>query len=669
MKKLMWIIVMASSVLFNIGCGQAKGSKYSETYELLKVGEVKADGWMLEQMKQDLNTSYLGKFDKICPYIDQDVYNAKRVTSTERFKDYPDLSCWWGAEEEGYWKEGVLRMAVQSDNKKFLTLVKEWMERLLEYQDTDGYIGMYKGGDKPNTRFKHESENAELWCQKTIMLPMLAWYEYTGDKRFLDGVIKAVDFTMRHYKDRNIFKYKGPKRGGVSHAVGFVDAMEWLYRLTGDQKYLDFVVKMYRDYNECPPRDDDLTLAHLLDTERKLHKHTPHIAEGMYIPLMVAKITGKADVRKAADILQEKLDYHFTPGGGIVGDEDCGGQQGTADMYREYCGVVETVFSYNRVVMIDGDENLSDKVETMTFNALQGARLPDLRALEYLSSDNRLEINGCGHAGRLAYDANRFFVPRGTKFDPAKFRQDAVCCVTNAGRVLPFYIEGMWMKGKDRPSLYAMCYGPSVLNTTLAGRQVQIKQKTHYPFSDNVSFELSADRPIKYDLILRVPEGAEDIVVKNGSGAKVSRKGRFVILSKKWKSGDEVEISFPFTTQRVSQPISSTVPRPGFYLKRGALVYALAFPYELEESFEYNNTGYYRYEVKTLGRKGWDYSIDPQEEFTLHTRSGADCLRPWFKSPVVLKGKMVNSIGKKVDVELVPLGTTVLRRAVFPGVK
>jgi len=68
-----------------------------------------------------------------------------------------------------------------------------------------------------------------------------------------------------------------------------------------------------------------------------------------------------------------------------------------------------------------------------------------------------------------------------------------------------------------------------------------------------------------------------------------------------------------------------------------------------------------------VDKKGWDYSIDKDTDFKFVKRNNPNFLKPWFKSPVALQGKLFDSKGKKVNVELVPEGCTVLRRVTFPS--
>ena len=71
------------------------------------------------------------------------------------------------------------------------------------------------------------------------------------------------------------------------------------------------------------------------------------------------------------------------------------------------------------------------------------------------------------------------------KYSPA--HQDvAVCCVPNAGRIYPYYVKAMWMKSDD--GITATLLGPSKVKTVINNVEVEILEKTNYPFEHRIVF-------------------------------------------------------------------------------------------------------------------------------------------------------------------------------------
>ena len=106
------------------------------------------------------------------------------------------------------------------------------------------------------------------------------------------------------------------------------------------------------------------------------------------------------------------------------------------------------------------------------------------------------------------------------------------------------------------------------------------------------------------------------------------------------------------------------------YYEWGPLVFALPIQEnvirkrEIERSAG-EKTGFYDWFMKPVSEQGWDYLIDPAAQFKLKKLPG-DPSSPWKDPLVELKGTLLNSQNEKIQVALVPLGSTLLRRTTFP---
>ncbi len=617
-------------------------------YKILKAGEIKPKGWIKEQLHRDLTEGYIGQFDKVHHTVTHNLFVKQNRRSEKQYKIVKE---WWSGEHEGYWKDAVVRMAFLTENEKYIQRAKSWIDQIVENAGEDGYIGIYENCDEPTCRFNHKKGNGELWATSRILMAMLAYYEYTGDEKVLSAAEKAAKLIVTEYKDRNYFS-KTSKGGGVSHGIGFFENLEWLYRITGDDIYLQAAIKLYTDFNEGKVRDDDLKLQQLFDTARYFRKHGAHVAEGIFVPHFIASIEDMPELNKAAALSVKKLNYHLTPGGAMRSDEWVKGRKGTADERYEYCGIAEMISPLNKMVAFTGDFQLADKIETMTFNAGQGARLPVLKALSYLTSDNRIKINHTEIGHRETYDASH---------------RAASCCVLNGGRLMPYYVEGMWMKDTDNEQLVAALYGPCEVKTTVNNVKVQVEEQTNYPFSGEVEFNINPERPTAFPIVLRKPHGCSGIDISNIEGAKIREEKDKVIITKLWKKNDNFIINFNFEVEKIAQPASKTVKREGFYIKWGPLVFALPFAYRMDTVKEYRNSGFYRYKIKAKDKEGWKYKIASDADFVFKSKTGNELLlNPWDEPVVSLKGNLINKNGEKVSVELVPEGNTIFRRVTFP---
>ena len=113
--------------------------------------------------------------------------------------------------------------------------------------------------------------------------------------------------------------------------------------------------------------------------------------------------------------------------------------------------------SYADLLGKTGSVGYGDKVERLFFNAAQGARDPHASCIAYLKTDNSYAMTG----GRNGDSTD----PRQTRYTYSPVHQDvAVCCVPNAGRIAPYFVEHMWMRNAD--GLTATLLGPCTVHST-----------------------------------------------------------------------------------------------------------------------------------------------------------------------------------------------------------
>src|SRR3989339_1636808 len=274
--------------------------KYPSNLMMLKCGEVKPLGWIYEQINGDLTKGSIANYDKISDNMAQDIfvsgqgdYNQPVITKAGINLPAPN---WW-AGEEGNWMEAVAKQAFLTDNKQYQDVVRDWIYRIIDHQEKDGgYIGIYN----PKVRLNHKEENGELWAMQTALMCMLSYYEYTGDTKVLESVKKAVDLVMSTYNsDNHYFTVKESRKigGGWTHGMVFEIIPEWLYRITGDKKYADYAVYLYKE--DWFP-NTDMSLDSLLKEGHKFREHSVHTVEQFKNPFFAYAVTFDPIFQKAA---------------------------------------------------------------------------------------------------------------------------------------------------------------------------------------------------------------------------------------------------------------------------------------------------------------------------------------------------------------------------------
>jgi hypothetical protein len=639
------LVVLAAGIA-EPACAAADTAS-SPPLTLTRFGETKPSGWMLRQMQADLDDGLAGHYTEISDSVNMrqfEMHTADQADALGR-------PGWWLGEHEGYYADGLFRLAWLSGRQSVRTAAIARLEDVLAAQDADGYIGVYPAG----VRFGDQDQNdGELWTQSRMFQALLAWYEATGEQRILEAVKKAAKLTLAAYEYRSYFERLGYATGGggVSHGVGFSDTLEWLYRLTGDDTYRSGYLWLYADYASSNVRDDDLTPVHLSDPNRPWYSHTPHIAESLAMPAIAFAYGGPSEYGQAADRVLDKLHRYSNPGGGPVGDEAVGGRSGSFELTSEYCSMTETVASLDRLAQFRDAMVTGDISERIALNSAQGARLhPAATAVSYLTGDNRLSATATVAFGdRLLYSASH---------------QTAACCSLNSTRLLPYYVEGMWLKETGGAGLVARQYGASILDTDIGGTPVHVVEETDFPFSDKLLFTISPGSSLEFRFTLRIPEYAQDAQVSAPAGMIISRFSDRFEISGTWKSGDTVSLDLKFAVHRVRVGNGETA------MAYGPLLYALpiaatAIPGRITSAQgapaipEFHDTEYVPSGDVPAYRLANDSYFEPVQ------LPEGDVLDPWSKPPAGLGGSLLAPDGAYVSVTLRPLGSTLLRITGFP---
>ena len=501
----------------------------------LPLGQVRPAGWMRAQMRRDLDQGFAGRLDALSPHVANDLF-ARRLSASG------EARAWWDAESRGHWLWGYLMLSHLADAPDHARRADALVQALRATQDADGYLGIYASG----LRHSHGgAENGELWAQSRALLVLLAHHELSGDAQSLAAVQAAVRHTRSmHGPQRPFFgrQRTGQDMTGVTHGLCMIDALQALHEASGDAPAAAFAVELLDDFDAWPGPfpNDDLAAAALAEPMRPLHGHAVHTIEHLRA-LVWVRGAGSAAVATA----RRKLAASTTPSGALIGDEGLHGVPGPGAAY-ETCTLVEGVFSAARLSQALGEAACGDALETLAFNAAQGARQADGRALAYLCADDRLDAR----ASRP--DSYSWLSGTHGRYKLSPTHDDVACCCNpNALRLWPHYLQAMWLaqdgpgESGQPPALVAMAYGPCELATTIGGVAVQVVQDTRYPFEDELRFAVTVAQPVRFALRLRRPGWARGMhlhgLAEGGADLCADPDG-FVTLDRRWSGRCEFSL-------------------------------------------------------------------------------------------------------------------------------
>lgn len=282
-------------------------------------------------IKSDLEQGIVGALGELYPGIkSDDLYNTARRGGMEDIPEMGDLVLtgaeweksimWWNAETIGNWWDGFIRHAFMTNHQEAIQQSHKIIQNLLNSQDEDGYIGIYK----PNLRYQHEGSNGELWAQTTAFRTMLAYYEFTQDKRVLKAVEKAMKLTMKNYGEtgKNPFYLKNAF-GGVTHGLMLTDVCETLFRITKNQGYQDYATFLYKAFSTYSINRsfNDLRYPFLKHKDSLFEGHGVHTYEHIRSMVYAYYNTGYPELKTANNNMLAKLEPVILPSGAGHADE------------------------------------------------------------------------------------------------------------------------------------------------------------------------------------------------------------------------------------------------------------------------------------------------------------------------------------------------------------
>ncbi len=553
----------------------------NNNFEIIEVGKIKPLDWLHKQMKEDLEEGFVGCLDELVPqlFAEDDIYDKNRrgnkfanftlgLARDEGIK-VEELQ-WWNSETQSQYYDGLIRHAFLLDNEKYIEKSKKYIEKILNSADEDGYLGIYT----EEARYTFKKDGGELWAQATLFRALLSYYELTKDERVVNAVIKATDLTIQKYKfeDELIFDSE------QTHGLMFSDILEYLYKYTKEQKYLNYLEYLYDDYSHGSLAIGmDAQRKNVFNDDYKLKDHGVHAYEHLRTLASLAYLTHKKEYFELLHKYEEKVEKCITCSGGPIGDEWINELEADATTTGyEYCSLQELFHAYQFILEKSGDLKYADKMENIFINAAQGMRNPNESGIAYLKSDNSYSMEGPFHITRedILHEAHVRY-----KYSPTH-QEAAVCCVPNAGRLPTYYVQSMWYKKND--GYVKTLYGSSQLNDVFDGTNICITEESEYPLNGSFLFKIKLDEKRKMKISFRIPSWCKDYEINTNKKYDISNNQ--IVFNCMWDLENEVKINFKFSFEENNDNKGNT-----FYTY-GPLLLAMPLKSKSYVSREYENS-------------------------------------------------------------------------------
>ena len=430
------------------------------------------------------------------------------------------------------WLEAVSYSLTDTWDDALKTLADGVVELISKAQQPDGYIGTYFTIKCPERRYMRLAESHELYCMGHLLEALVAYKLATGSELAIDVAEKVAAHLCDTF---------GPEEGKYHFADGHEEieiGLMKLYHITGTEKYRDLAEYFLKVRGDSPKEwsrlksmDKGGNILGGISTEPMKYNQT-HLpveeqdtAEGHAVRLVymctamadVAKASGNKEFEKACKkIWRNIVDKRMFITGGI--GSTVLGESFTLDydlpndtMYCETCASIGLIFFAKQMLYLERNSEYADVMERALYNtALSGMAL-DGKHFFYV---NPLEV-----------------VPEKGKLDPTKSHVKSVrpqwlgcaCCPPNLARLITSVEDYIYSVFDD--AVLVDLFIASEMSLEDKGKKISIRQKTDYPRSGKVLFEIENKEDTDVTIGIRLPGWRDEVKGSvDGSAVEIAEK-------------------------------------------------------------------------------------------------------------------------------------------------
>ncbi len=483
------------------------------------------------------------------------------------------------------WLEAASYSLAYNKNPELEEITEKLIELIEKSQEADGYLDTYYSVVEPDKKWTNVRDRHEMYCAGHMIEAAVAHYESTGKRKLLDMACKLAD-----HIDSKFGSDKGKVRGYPGHQEIEL-ALIRLYRATGDEKYFN-LSKFFIEERGQKPHFFDQEAQKRGEKEKKHYRnifdyqysqsHLPvreqkvaigHAVRAMYFYAGLTDIaieTGDSELIKVAKRLWENVTGRQMYITGGVGAED-NGEAFSFDYdlpndraYTETCAAIGLVFWAQRMLQLELDGKYADIMEKALYNGVMSGISLDGEKYFYV---NPLEVWPA--ATKKRYDLRHVEYTRQQWFGCA-------CCPPNIARLIASI--GQYVYFHNNKEIYLSLYTDSDAKFAINDRNVFIKQKTNYPWDENVTVIINTEESIEFSLGLRIPGWCNQAGLKINDQeinlTEITEKG-YAIINRKWNNGDQLVLHLPMSVQRIKSHPQLRYNVGKVTIQRGPVVYCL----------------------------------------------------------------------------------------------
>lgn len=437
---------------------------------------------------------------------------------------YRDLLPWSGEFAGKYLSAGTEVLRLTGD-PRLRAYLQNFVDHLIALQDGDGYLGAFP----KNSHLTGKAPNCALggatwdgWNHYHIMLGLLLWNGATGDAKALTCAERIGDLLCDRFLGggRHILDMGSPDQNqSVMHSLCL------LYEKTGEQRYLDLAEQIVKEF-EAPGAGDYVRTA----LAGKPFYATPKPRwESLHAIMGLAelyRITANEDDCKAFEQIWWSIDQYDRHNNGGFSS----GEQAVGDPYDpraiETCCSIAWIAMSREMLRLTANPIVADELELSTLNQVFGLQSRTGKWCTY-----NTPMDGVRKPSSID-----------VAFQKRVGTEQLSCCSVNAAR--GFGMVADWAVLQDRHGgIVLNWYGSSHFVTHAGDTQVTLRQVTDYPRSGDIILRVEPEKPVRFNLMLRLPQwSAVNSLTVNGEAVAGIKPGTYQSIDRIWKAGDELHL-------------------------------------------------------------------------------------------------------------------------------
>lgn len=391
---------------------------------------------------------------------------------------------------------------------------------LIRAQEADGYLGTYT----PDKRFGlyYAVADWDVWSHKYCILGLVTYHQYTGSQEALAAARRAADLLLRTFGHGRKSILEAGQHVGMA-ATSVLEPIVLLYRLTGDEGYLDFARYIVSAWDEPngPRVLESLTEA-----------FTVHSTADAKAYEMLSNLVGLCELARATgerrflvparnaweDIVRNQLYITGTASSGERFRAPHVLPNAPSFDVGETCVTVTWIQLSSQLLRLTGEAKYADEIERSCYNHLPAAQRPDGRSFCYY-----------------------------TPLEGEKPYGDAItCCQSSGARGMALAPMHAYFTGDlgGTPFIAVTLFETSRAVVMIDGREITIAQTTGLPRASGATLEFSLEGEATFAVLLRSPRWAEPQTARGVPEAANDLRGFLVVPARSWRKGARLELDF-----------------------------------------------------------------------------------------------------------------------------